>query len=182
MEGPVQKGERLWVGEGIAIFATNRAERLILTFEEAAVCEVAYLIHRLLKRHTLSSSFLERLDSRSFLLRRVDPLPIDLVVEAGLGESQVNLIASGGRQLTREEAARETGLLLARVDSMTDAATHAARALRGYLSLRGIDQLRLVTRFGLADDGTLLLQVINPLNCDLGTDRMAELAELLQGG
>lgn len=182
MEGPVVQGERLWAGEGIAIYATDQAEALILEFEAADACEAAYQLQALLKKHTLSSSFLERLTSRSFLIRRVDPLPVQVSAEATAGEVRLALQrAADGEPLSREEALAEAGLKPTHLERMEDAATHAARSLRAHLSLQGVERLRMPLKFGLTHDGACLLQVVNPLGCDLGTTDMGRLAQLLGG-
>ena len=182
MEGPVEKGERLWAGEGIAVYATDQAEALILEFEAAAACEAAYQMQALLQKHTLSSSFLERLNSRSFLIRRVEPLSVQVAAEAEAGEVRLELQRAGdGQPLSREEALQEPGLSPKRLERMEDVATHAARSLRAHLSLQGVERLRIPLRFGLTHDGACLLQVVNPLGCDLGTTDMGRLAQLLGG-
>lgn len=169
MEGPVQRGEQLWSGEGISIWTTDQAERLILQFEEERVCEVACRIQALLTKHALSSSFLERLDSRSVLFRRVEPLPVQAVVEATAGDARLTFQGD------------VDGMPKARLAMMEDVAVHAARSLRAHLSLHGIERIRSVVRFGLTSDGACLLQVVNPLNCDLGTTDMERLADMLGG-
>lgn len=178
----MEKGERLWSGEGIAIYATDQAEALVLEFQAAEVCEAAYRLQALLKSHTLSSSFLERLDSRSFLIRRVEPLPVQLAAEAEAGTVRLELqrTADGG-PLSREEALQEPGLSPKRLERMEDVATHAARSLRAHLSLQGVERLRMALRFGITHDGACLMQVVNPLVCDLGVTDMGRLAQLLGG-
>ncbi|MFZ5817322.1 MAG: hypothetical protein ACOY93_18825 [Bacillota bacterium] len=181
MEVPVQRGERLWAGEGIAVWATDRPSRLILEFEQEGVCEAAVRLQGLLKRHALTSSFLERLDGRSILIRRVEPLGVEAVAEAGHGSTRVTFQGSGGRSLTPEEAKAVPGMSARRLEMMEDHAAHAARSLRAHLQPQGVEQLRLTVRFGLTDDGACLAQVINPLNCELGTTDMERLANLLGG-
>lgn len=178
MADPVQKGERLRAGEGVAVWATGQPGGLILEFDDETVCEVAFRIQQLLARHAVPSSFAERLGSRMFLIRRLDLLPVEVLTEAGPGEVAVSFCA-GGRILSRAEA--EALLARGRVERIEDLAAHAARSLRAHLSLRGIAHLRARLRFGLTEDGTCLLQVVNPLECELGSTDMGQVAELLGG-
>jgi len=175
----VKRGNRLWSGEGIALYETDLADRLMLEFEDEAVCEAAYRIQTLLRRHVLNSSFEERLGGRTFLIRRVEPLDVEVVAEAEPGEVRLAFAGAGGT-LTREQALAALGRQ-SRLEKMEDVGAHAARSLRAHLSLRGIDRLRLRLRFGITADGTCLLQVVNPLGCDLGTNDMRKLTALLGG-
>ncbi|MFZ5825795.1 MAG: hypothetical protein ACOY94_15970 [Bacillota bacterium] len=181
MEVPVQRVEQLWAGEGIAIWATDQAGRLILEFDDEAVCEAACGIQALLKRHALNSSFLERLDRRSLLIRRVAPLGLQAVVESSPGETRLTYQGTDGQPLSPEEAKAVEGVSAKRLEMMEDVATHAARSLRAHLTPHGVERLRLTVRFGVAEDGTCLPQVVNPLNCELGTTDMERLANLLGG-
>lgn len=181
MEAPVQKGERLWSGEGIAIWATDQEERLILAFDDPSVCEAAHAVQLLLRRHALNSSFLERLDSNSFLIRRVEPLPLEVVAESIPGETRIVFQGLTGDALSPEEVLALEGLSPKRVEMMEDLVMHAARSLRAHLTLHGVDHLRLVMRFGVTADGACLPQVVNPRNCDLGTTDMEQLANILGG-
>lgn len=181
MEVPLERGERLWAGEGIAIYATNLEERLILAFDDPAVCAAACQIQSLLKKHALTSSFMERLDGRSLLIRRVAPLGLQLAATASPGESQLAFQSTDGRPLTPDEARQVDGVTKSRLEMMEDVAVHAARSLRAHLLPHGIEQLRFIARFGLTSDGACIMQVTNPLNCDLGTTDMQRLANLLGG-
>ncbi len=181
MEAPVQKGEQLWSGEGIAIWATDLADKLILEFDDASVGEVAYAVQMLLRRHALNSSFLERLEDGSFLIRRVEPLPLELVAESAPGQTSLLFRGSTGEALGRDQLLAVDGVSAKRVEMMEDLVIHAARSLRAHLTLHGVDHLRLVMRFGITGDGACLAQVVNPRNCDLGTTDMVRLANLLGG-
>lgn len=181
MEEPIRREQRLWTGEGIAIWATNWADRLILEFDDEAACEVACRIQALLKKHALTSSFLERMDGRSLLIRRVEPLGLQAVADSSPGETRVTFAGTDGQPLSPDEAKQVDGVSAKRLEMMEDVATHAARSLRAHLGLHGVERLRLIMRFGLTDDGACLPQVVNPLNCDLGTTDMERLANLLGG-
>lgn len=181
MEDPIQRGERLWSGEGIAIWNTNQAERLILEFDEVAPCEAACRLQALLKKHALTSSFVERLDSRSLLIRRVEPLSLQVVVETSPGQTKLAFHGTDGQPLKPDEAKAMPGVSAKRLEIMEDVATHAARSLRAHLTPQGVESLRLALRFGITDDGTCLPQVVNPLTCDLGTTDMEQLVHLLGG-
>lgn len=181
MDVPVQRAERLWAGESIAIWATDQAGRLILEFDEAAACEAACRIQALLKRHGLSSSFLERLDRCSLLIRRVEPLNLRVAVESSPGKTNLTFQGTDGQVLSPEEAKAVEGISAGLLEMMEDVAIHAARSLRAHLAPHGVERLQLTVRFGVADDGTCLPQVVNPLNCELGTTDMEQLADLLGG-
>jgi len=178
MGDSVQTGERLWAGEGMAVWGTDHPGCLILEFEDEDVCEAAFRIQQLLASHAVPSSFVERRGGRMFLVRRLELLPVEVLTQAGPGQVDVAFCA-GGRTLSREEA--EARLKPDRRERMEDLAAHAARSLRAHLSLRGIAHLRARLRFGLTEDGTCLLQVVNPLECELGTTDMRQVAELLGG-
>jgi len=178
MADPVQKGERLRAGEGMAVWGTGQPGGLILEFENESVCEAAFRIQQLLERHAVPSNFVERQGSRMFRVRRLELLPVEVLTEAGPGQVAVAFCA-GSRPLDRAEA--EALVTRDRLDRMEDLAAHAARSLRAHLSLRGIARLRARLRFGLTEDGACLLQVVNPLECELGTTDMGQVAELLRG-
>ncbi len=178
MTDPVLKGERLWAGEGVAVYATDRADRLILEFADETAGEAAFRIQELLRRHALATSFEERLTGRCFLIQKVTPLTVEVAAEAAPGEVNLTFL-EGGREISRAEA--EASLTPQRMDRVEDAALHAARSLRAHLSLRGVQRLALRMRFGLTDEGACLMQVINPLECRLGSDDMNEVAALLGG-
>ncbi|MBP2019446.1 hypothetical protein J2Z79_002885 [Symbiobacterium terraclitae] len=178
MGDSVRKGERLLVGEGMAVWAADKPGGLILEFADEAVCEAAFRIQQLLERHAVPTGFVERLGSRILLARRLELLPVEVVIEAAPGQVDVAFRA-GGRTLDRAEA--ESLLTPDRLERIEDLAAHAARSLRAHLSLRGIAHLRARLRFGLTEDGACLLQVVNPLECELGSTDMRQVAELLGG-
>ncbi|BAD41843.1 hypothetical protein [Symbiobacterium thermophilum] len=178
MEEPVLKRERLWAGDGLAVHATDRADRLILEFEDETVCAAALRIQEILVGHGLATSFAARFTSRSFLIRKVQPLPVEVAAEAGPGEVRL-AFRDGDRELSREEA--EAALTPERLERIEDAALHAARTLRAHLSLRGVERLQLRMRFGLTEEGACLMQVMNPLECRLGSEDMKEVLALLGG-
>lgn len=178
MEEPVLKRERLWTGAGVAVYATDRADRLILEFADEMACAAAVRIQEILAGHALATSFVARFTSRAVLIRKVQPLPVEVVADAGPGEVRL-AFRDGDRELSRAEA--EAALAPERLERIEDAALHAARTLRAHLSLRGVPRLQLRVRFGLTDEGACLMQVINPLECRLGSEDMKEVFALLGG-
>lgn len=180
MEVPVQRGSRLWTGDGLAIYATDVAGKAIMEWEDPAACAAAHRLNDLLKRHALATNYVERYDRQALLVRQVEPLPFHVMAEAKQGDSTARFAGPDG-PLERHDLKKINGVTKARVEMMEDVAAHAARSLRAHLMPRGIEHLRLHLQFGLADDGACLLQVVNPLVCDLGTTDMEGLANLLGG-
>jgi len=178
MTDPVEKRQRLWTGAGMAVYATDRSDRQVVEFEDEIACEVSFRVHERLARHALPTSFEARLTGRSLLVQKTALLPVEVKAEAAPGQVRLTFL-DGGRAIAREEA--EAALTPERLERIEDAAQQAARALRAHLSLRGVDRLRLHLRFGVTDEGACLMQVINPLECRLGTEDLREAAALLGG-
>ena len=178
MTEPVEKGKRLWSGGGMAVYAADRPGRQIVEFDDETAGEAAFRIQELLARHALSTCFEARLSGRAFLVQKTTPLAVEVQAEAAPGRVDLTFL-EGGREIGREEA--EARLAPERLQRIEDAAAHAARALRAHLSLRGVERLQLRMRFGLTDEGACLMQVINPLECRLGSEDMQEVAALLGG-
>lgn len=181
MEVPVQKGERLWAGDGLAIYATDVPGMAIMEWEDPAVCEAAIHLNNLLKRHALAPNYLGRYDRRSILVRHLEPLNIKVAAEARPGDSSVTFLDSSGRPIAKHEVQRIDGVGKGRPEMIEDVAAHAVRSLRAHLTPHGVKRIRLNMTFGLAADGSCLLQVVNPLVCDLGSTKMEGLANLLGG-
>lgn len=181
MEVPVQKGVQLWSRDGITVYATDVAGKAIMEWEDPLAFEAACRLNDLLKRHALASNFLARHQSRSILVRQLDLLNFIVTAEASPGDSSVRFTEPNGRLVERAELLTIDGLNKDRVEMMEDVAAHAVRSLRAHLLPSGVTNLRLNLHFGLTADGACLLQVINPLVCDLGTTDMEGLANLLGG-
>lgn len=177
MEEPIEKGEQLFQGDGWQVWATNQAGLALVEWSDEHLCEVAFRLQALLKRHALALNFVERLGSRSLVVRRVEPLAASVVAEVAPGETAVTFIGSDGASLSPEELRKAEGLKPDRIEMMEDAAAHAARSLRAYLK----GPLRIQLHFGRTDEGECLLQVVNPMECDLGTTDWETLADQLGG-
>lgn len=181
MEIPVERGERLWSGDGLVLYATDHAGQQIMAWDDAATYQAALRLNDLLKRHALATNLLEVLDGQAMLVRELQPFNLTVTAEASLGDSSVVFSGPNGRLDTIDEVLAIAGVNKRRVEMMGDAAAHAARSLRAHLSPHGVERLRLTLTFGVTHDAACLLQVVNPAVCDLGTTDMEGLANLLGG-
>lgn len=181
MQRQLEKGQLFYSTEGCQIFATSDPEVALMEWERSEVCRVASLLHELLRRHALSTNFLEEWSESALAVKRLDRLQLTVAVRCGRHETALKWIGTAGTVLEKDEALRIPDVNPARLDMMQDTAVHAARSLRAHLAVLGGESPQLHLTFGLGPVGECLLEVINPLACDFGTEDYDTLYSQLGG-
>ncbi len=181
MEQELQKGDVLFSTDGCRVYETNDGGLAMMEWEREEACELAFHLQRTLKRHALATNFRQRFGERTLVVRRLEPLSLTVLAQGAQHGARAAFVDAGGTALTREEAQRLLGGRRARLSVMEDAALHAVRTLRARLRPLGVDRLSLRLRFGLSNDGCCLLEVPNPLACDLGSADYEKLCAQLGG-
>lgn len=175
----ITKGDLLFRSNGFCIFATQDSDVAVMEWERPGVCDLAHAIHLVLQHHALNTAFLDRLGQHGLVVRRADRL--DLVVEVSSGPRATSirwLKASDGRDIPEGELTAIPGVKPSRIDMMKDSAVHAARSLRAHLHS---ERLLLRLRFGVTDEGDCLMEIPNPLDCNLGSHDYTRLTAQLGG-
>jgi hypothetical protein len=181
MEAVLERGDLIYAAEGYELYATNDATLAIAQWKEESACRLAQAMHHLLRRHALSTNFVEVYDPCGLVVKRVEPLPVAVIAQAIRGDAKLEWHGADGTVFTREEVARLPGMKAARLDMMEDTGLQAVRSSRAHLQGSGVACITLELVFGIDAGGACLLQVINPVRCDLGTPDYNLLATRLGG-
>jgi hypothetical protein len=170
LEKAVQKGEQVYTSDGWSLSATDDAELQIMQFQDECICRLALAIHHMLRGHALSTNFVQAYGSHALVVKALEMVPLTVVARTTATDVQLSLIGSLGTELSEKEAEGVPLAKPSRLDTMKDVATHSARCLRAHLSPLGYANLELRFHFGVASGGETLLQVPNPIACNLGTN------------
>lgn len=177
MQEAIQKGDLMRNLPGCKVWATNDSDLAIMEWDQEESGELAYQIQRLLRRHALSTNFMDRLSRASLVVRQLELLPLAVVAKSAAAETALEFYGSAGGRLDPADLNEVPGAKPTRLDMITDTATHAARSLRAYVH----SDVELRLSFGIGPDGQCLLAVINPLECHLGSATTADLITKLGG-
>lgn len=177
----VERRDELYAAGGYKVYATNNSDLNIMEWESGDACRLARLIHRLMRKHALFTTYHDDLGHRSVLVKAIERLPVTVRVESSGSDTKLQLLAPGGETLTEEEALGYTAVTKSRMEMLTDCATHAARSLRAHLAPFEIPGVILNLTFGVGPAGDCLMQVIDPVSCDLGSTDYATLYIQLGG-
>lgn len=175
MEHWLSKEDLLYSGEGFALYATRNDELAIIEWEQVDACHLAQLLDRTLRSHALGSTFKESVTEREMLVQRVEPTALHMRARAGEEGASAEFVDHSGKVWPLDAAPELDGMKPTRLTYMEDIALHAMRSLRAHFGPLGFDGIELTLRFGVAANGDCLLQVINPVECQLGTTDYAAL-------
>ena len=164
----VKKLEPEFKADGWALHATNDGDLQIIAWEDECACNLAFALSRMLKRHALSSNFVQRSGGTGLVVRRLEYFDFAVVVKATQSDSVVSFLDPDGAPLDKGALEAMPGVKR-RISAMEDVALHTARSLRAYLATLGVHELELRLHFGIAPDNAMLLQVPNPLECSFGS-------------
>lgn len=177
----VEKTDLIGVTDGCEHWATNDPDIGVMEWESEIACQVAFRLQELIKKHALSTNFLDRLGNHALIVRQLQLLPVLLVPRCTVHDTHLEISDGAGTLLEKREAKLLSGVTHSRLEVMVDTATHVARSVRAHLAGAGVTALSMPMRFGLGGQGECLLQVINPLACDLGLKDMSALYKQLGG-
>jgi len=166
MEFELLKGDLLFSNNGCSVYATNDVDLAIMEWKDEKACHLAEKLHGVVKRHALHSNFVRHFGKCELLVQRMEPLPLTVRAHSTVNQASVRFVTDDGESHARDEL---TGVKRARLDVMEDTALHLARSLRPYLGQAGIKEWELSLSFGICPSGECVLEVPNPLTCDLGS-------------
>ncbi len=166
----LEKEEELQRIEGCSIWSTTDRDLAFMIWDAPSVSRLAAELDRLLRDHALSTNLVECRGNNLMVVRKLDLLPYHLEVRSGGHETTVDLHNQSKTEI-------ETGWR----DMMQDAAQHAARSLRAHLAPRGIGEISVQLFYGLTRSNDCVLQVINPLQCDFGSQDYDQVTRWLGG-
>lgn len=181
MKQQLSKTDLLRSGEGFTLYATDDDELAIVEWEQADACRLAALLDRMLRSHALGSAFKESLSEQELLVHRVEPTALFMRATTDKEGVKAAFVDESGAVWSFDEAPQLDGMNPKRLTYMQDVALQVIRSLRAHLRPLGFDQIDVTLRFGVADNGNCLLQVINPVECQLGTTDYATLCAQLGG-
>lgn len=178
----LQKTDLVLEAEGYKVWQTNDYDIAMLEFDDESTGEVATRLQELVRKHALCTSFMERRGYRTFIVRKLDPLPVRLVARCTAHDTALSYESIQGVPLEMADVIRIPGVTPSRREMMEDTAAHVARSLRAHLLDDGVTEVTVRLEFGLGGQGECVLQMVNPLHCDLGRSTMSELYVQLGGG
>lgn len=181
MQKLITKGDLLYQADGYAVYDTDHPDYTIIEWEQEEACSLALLMHEILKRHALCDSCDGRYGTHSLVTRRLELLPLTVLAHSTRTDTHLTFYDESGKPIDLETVKGIEGCKPARLDYMTDTAAHAARIIRAHLHRDGLEELELKLRFGVATAGDCCLQVVNPLECQLGLTDLDELYTELGG-
>lgn len=178
----LEKTDLLSETDEYKVWQTNDYDIAMIEYEDEATAQVVMKLQELVRKHALCTNFMERRGSRTFIVRKLDPLPVKLVAHCTLNDTVVSYESAQGVPLEMAEVVRVPGVTPSRREMMEDTVAHVARSLRGHLMDDGVTELTVRLEFGLGGQGECILQMIRPFQCDLGTSNMLALYSQLGGG
>lgn len=173
----LQKQDLLYSMEGCQVYATNDADLAIMEWQDPAAAELARAIHDTLKGHALCTTVVEPRGEHALVVKRIEPLGVTAVVRATRSDAAIQFVDAHGSAIETAEAARIQGMKPTRLTVVQDCSLHTARCLRAHLPA---EELEIRLRFGVAGSGECMLQVPNPLECQLGSTDYKLLASHLR--
>ncbi|HEY3366884.1 MAG TPA: hypothetical protein VGK74_17675 [Symbiobacteriaceae bacterium] len=179
MESDLVKGALLYRGDGCQTFATDNDDLAVLEWEDGKACRLAEALAEMLKRHVVISSYVRRYGPCSLVVRRMEPIPLTVEAEGLPANVVIRFVDSVGQALEKADTLKVPGVRKSRLDMMEDVANHVARVVRAHLG--PVEGLRVRLRFGIPAGGGCLLDMVNPLVCQLGTTDYEALCGLLGG-
>lgn len=177
----LEVGELLYATEGVSTYATNDENLAVMEWETEPLCRLSLRLHEIIRSHALFTNYIERLSARRLVVKRLEMLPVTVAVSTDPHDTSLRLLADGGVVIPLEEATEIPGLKPKRLDMMVDTAQHVARTMRAHLLLSGVQHVELKLSFGVGTQGECLLQMVNPLHCNLGTTDYEALCTQLGG-
>jgi hypothetical protein len=180
-EQVVNKMDPVFRGDGWSLYATENSDLQIIEWEDLFACRMAYELHNMLRRHALNTSYVQKYQGRGLVVRRLEYLPLSVLVKATAHDSELSFLREDGTPIPREQLEAVPGAKKNRIAVMEDVGLHTIRSLRAYLAQLDIQELQLRLHFGIGPEGALSLQVPNPLECHFGTTDYQALCDRLCG-
>lgn len=178
----LEKTDLLSESEGLKVWQTNDYDIAMLEFNDESTGQVVMRLQEIVRKHALSTNFMERRGYRTFIVRKLDPIPVKVVARCSPNDTALSYESSEGVPLEMQDVIRIPGVTPSRREMMEDTTAHVARSLRAHLADDGVTEVTVRLEFGLGGQGECILQMINPLQCDLGDSSMSELYSQLGGG
>jgi len=166
----LEKEKELQRLKGCAVWSTTDRDLAFMIWEEQSVGHLADVLNLLVKEHALSTNLVESRGDKLMVVRQLELLPYHLLASSGRHETTVEVHNPSQAKITPWQ-----------LDMMQDAAQHLARSLRAHLLPYGIRQTSVRLSYGLTRKDDCLLQVLNPLECDFGSQDYVQVANWLGG-
>lgn len=179
MDRELVKQEALITTDGWSLWSTNDYDLAVMEWRQPEACELAHAIHTVVRRHALADSFVDRDGPHALIVKKLDLLPMQVLATGSQNDTVLEFLSASGSPLEADDPTAVDGVTPNRLDMINDTAIHTVRSMRAHLPQTDV---ALKLQFGIGPGGECLLQVINPLECDLGSTDYTALAHQLGGG